>query len=451
MKIPKELVVKDNTLNQYTFYRSSIQLKIFAQIICDVRKEPDREIYTLEIKNVLEKFQGSKKNYEYLKGVCKNMMQVVEIPQEKGFNLSALFYNINTDEKGLINFEVNPKLKPYLLNISNNFTSYHLDKIANLKSGYTIRIYELLKQYQKGWWWKVTIEKLKEILQIEPNQYQKYSHFKNKIILGTQKELEAKTDIKFSFEEQKKGRRVEVITFYILPNKQAKVEEIIKENQIPKTTKEQPKEVIKRDTKQDTKKPTVEPIQEQKPLPKYTKNQSYEILSNKLHIDQTFITKIYEKYSEDKILSNALYTLKKFEKGSIKASIWWFLREALKNDYANQKSLFDIKEESKKAKAKQYQKEQKKLQKKKQKEEAIKKEFNAQIKQKVKDFITKNSDKMPKYYEGFKAKYSFVLAGEEDIQRAIEKKPMVESFFINYLAKKVLSSGELDFKKNINI
>jgi hypothetical protein len=65
------------------------------------------------------------------------------------------------------------------------------------------------------------------------------------------------------------------------------------------------------------------------------------------------------------------------------------------------------------------------------------------------DFITKNSDKMPKYYEAFKDKYSFVLAGEEDIEKAIEKKPMVESFFINYLAKKVLSDKELDFEKFI--
>jgi len=76
------------------------------------------------------------------------MGKMVDIPQEKGFCLSALFYNIDTKEDGIINFEVNPSLKPYLLNITNNFTSYHLDTIAHLKSTYTIRIYELLKQYE---------------------------------------------------------------------------------------------------------------------------------------------------------------------------------------------------------------------------------------------------------------------------------------------------------------
>ena len=114
------------------------------------------------------------------------MGQMVEIPKEKGFQFSALFYDINTDEQGQISFEVNPKLKPYLLNISSNFTSYHLEHITKLKSYYSIRLYELLKQYQDNsgdGWWKVTLEKLKEILKIEINQYKKYSHFKNKILL----------------------------------------------------------------------------------------------------------------------------------------------------------------------------------------------------------------------------------------------------------------------------
>ena len=49
MKLNKDLVVKDNALNQYTFYKSSVQLKIFAQIICDIRKAPQEQFYTIEI------------------------------------------------------------------------------------------------------------------------------------------------------------------------------------------------------------------------------------------------------------------------------------------------------------------------------------------------------------------------------------------------------------------
>jgi len=56
MKLNKELIVKDNALNQYTFYKSSVQLKIFAQIICDIRKSPDNKIYTIKIRDIFNKF-----------------------------------------------------------------------------------------------------------------------------------------------------------------------------------------------------------------------------------------------------------------------------------------------------------------------------------------------------------------------------------------------------------
>ena len=185
---------------------------------------------------------------------------MVDIPKEKGFSLSTLFYNINTNEDGYIHFEVNPNLKPYLLNVSNNFTSYHLDTIVHLKSTYAIRFYELLKQYQDkngGGWWKITLIKLKELLKLDTNKsYERYSNLKQKVILVAQKELKEKTDIKFNFEEQKNGRKVDVITFYILPNVKAKV------------SKETPIKTVP------------------KKLPKYTKNESYKILAQKLKIDE---------------------------------------------------------------------------------------------------------------------------------------------------------------------
>ncbi len=52
----KGLVVKNNVLNQYTFYKSSVQLKIFAKLITKIRDTPKKEIYTLEIKEILNNF-----------------------------------------------------------------------------------------------------------------------------------------------------------------------------------------------------------------------------------------------------------------------------------------------------------------------------------------------------------------------------------------------------------
>lgn len=383
MKLNKELVVKDNALNQYTFYKSSVQLKIFAQIICDIRKSPQEQFYTIEIRKIFNKFGGSKENYTQLKKVCKSMGQMVDIPKEKGFSLSTLFYNINTNEDGFIHFEVNPNLKPYLLNVSNNFTSYHLDKIVHLKSTYAIRFYELLKQYQDntgGGWWKITLTKLKELLKLDNNKsYERYSNLKQKVILVAQKELALKTDIKFSFEEQKIGKKVDVITFYILPNKN--------------TTSTQSKPIK-----------TVP-----KELPKYTKNESYKILTNTLKIDESFIAEIYKNYDENHILQNAKYTLKALEKENIKTSVGGFLRKALKNDYASQISLISIRQEQKEAKEKVNQEKAKIKQKEQEKENKLKQDFNHFITQKVEEYILANEKGLEAHYEKFKEKFSFVV------------------------------------------
>lgn len=310
------------------------------------------------------------------------MGQMVEIPKEKGFKFSALFYDINTDENGLIEFEVNPNLKPYLLNITNNFTSYDRHKISHLKSFYSIRLYELLKQYQDktgGGWWKVTLEKLKEILKISEKQYKLYGHLKDKVILIAQKELALKTDIKFSFEEQKKGRKIDVITFYILPNNKATS-------------------------------PQVKPIQTvPKKLPKYTKNESYKILKDTLRIDESFIAEIYKTYDEKRIITNVNYTEKALKKENIKTSVGGFLRKALKNDYASQTSLASIKQEQQEAKEKVNQEKAKIKQKEQEKEKQLKQDFNHFITQKVEEYILANEKGLEPHYEKFKEKFSFVV------------------------------------------
>ena len=342
------------------------------------------------------------------------MMKVVDIPKEKWFLLETLFYRINTSNNGVVDFEVNPNLKPYLLNISKNFSYYHKENIVKLVSNYSIRIYELLKQYQNktgDGWWKVTIDKLRELLSINDKSYPRYPNFKQKIILVAQKELALKTDIKFSFEEQKKGRKVDSIIFYILPNDKA----ILGENEV---TKKVPKTV-----------------------PKYTKNESYQILIKKLKIDESFIAEIYENYDEKRILKNANYTLKALEKDNIKTSIGGFLREALKNDYANQTTLNSIKQEKKKRELE----EEKKKAREQEKMRLLKQEFNHSITQKVEEYILNNKDDLEGYFEKFKEKFSFAIWDEKDIKKAIETKPLIRNFFINFLSKKILDKKELDF------
>jgi hypothetical protein len=224
---PENLVVKHNDLNAISYFDSSVQLKIFSRLIVEIRKNPNQKLYSLLIKDVLREINPNSdinKNYTHLKEVAKNMFKVVDIPTEKGFDLRALFISINAKDKSFIHFEVNPSLKPYILRLSKNFTYYFLENIASLNSNFSIRIYELLKQYQDAktgeGWVNITLNDLKQFLGIKSNQYQQYYNFKTRVILTAQKELGIKTDIKFTFVEEKKtGKKVDRLIFQVLPNK----------------------------------------------------------------------------------------------------------------------------------------------------------------------------------------------------------------------------------------
>lgn len=121
--------------------------------------------------------------------------------------------------KGIIELEFSQMLGPYLLQLKNNFSSYKLWNILYLKSSYSTKLYKMLKQYLPLGKRKFsTIDELKEKLEIEDGNYEKYSHLKNRVLLSAQRELMEKTDIRFDLEEIKNGNRIISVVFHIYPN-----------------------------------------------------------------------------------------------------------------------------------------------------------------------------------------------------------------------------------------
>jgi hypothetical protein len=106
-------------------------------------------------------------------------------------------------------------MKPYLLQLKERFTTYRLKEVIQLKSSFSIRIYELLKQYEKIGERIFLLETLKASLGIGPTEYSLYGDFKRRVLLVAQSEVAEKTDISFKFKEIKEGRKVVKIKFII--------------------------------------------------------------------------------------------------------------------------------------------------------------------------------------------------------------------------------------------
>lgn len=111
-------------------------------------------------------------------------------------------------------------LKPFLIELKQRYLVYDIRNILSLSSIYSIRLFELLKQFQKIGKRRFQIDELKLLISIEPNEYTLYGHFKDRVIKKAQKDLLEHTDIYFEFEEETQKKKVCAITFHIFDNKQ---------------------------------------------------------------------------------------------------------------------------------------------------------------------------------------------------------------------------------------
>lgn len=96
-------------------------------------------------------------------------------------------------------------------NTENDFTryGYFVYEVWNslrLRSANQLRLYELLKQYEKIGERKILVSDLREMLGIAPNDYPRFVDFRKKVIDVCQKALKETTDICFEYERSVTGR-----------------------------------------------------------------------------------------------------------------------------------------------------------------------------------------------------------------------------------------------------
>lgn len=131
-------------------------------------------------------------------------------------------------KSGIAKIKIDEDLAPYLFDLQSKFLSYGLKNILNMKSQYSIRLYELLKSYygiksgqgqtdNKKVSWTINLDELKKQLMVDTiKSYSNYAEFKRKILEVAQKEINELTDISIYFEPITKGRKTEKVKFTII-------------------------------------------------------------------------------------------------------------------------------------------------------------------------------------------------------------------------------------------
>ena len=227
-----KLIRKANEFVEARYKFDIWETRVFAYMLTLIRyNDTDFTEYEINVGDIVKEFDLNRGGlvYDEIKKASEKLLskkvQIERTTPEGVVEILDTYLVVSTarpkeaTKDNYIKLSFHSALKPFLVELKQRYLVYDIRNILSLTSIYSIRLYELLKQYQKIGKRRFQIDELKLLLSIEPNEYTLYGHFKDRIIKKAQKDLLEHTDIYFEFAEETEKKKVFAITFYILENK----------------------------------------------------------------------------------------------------------------------------------------------------------------------------------------------------------------------------------------
>lgn len=224
------LIKKANNLVESKYKFDIWETRFFLSVLAQIRREDtDLQVYRIWYKDIIKVFGlKSGDSYAFLREAARVLMsKSVQINyEENGVKRTKELHLINKidylteGQKGIknignheyIDVTVEEEMRPFLLQLSKNFTAYDLRNVTKL-SVYSVRLYELLKQYETIGVRTMSVEEMKSMFQVE-EQYKLYSDFYRWVVKPSEIEINKHTDILISdIEKMKEGRKIVALRF----------------------------------------------------------------------------------------------------------------------------------------------------------------------------------------------------------------------------------------------
>ena len=160
--------------------------------------------------------QKSGREYERIKSSIKQLRdKSYWIKNDKEEILFAWIDTARIVKYEQIELILSEALRPYLLELRKNFTTYQLINVLCLKSKYSIRLYEIFKSYLWIGKWEVSIDKFREMIYLN-DKYKLFKELKRNVIEQSIAEINKYTDLQIEYETIKVGRNVDRLVFKII-------------------------------------------------------------------------------------------------------------------------------------------------------------------------------------------------------------------------------------------
>jgi plasmid replication initiation protein len=214
-------VVKRNDLIRKSRYSLTVQQQKMLYYLISQIKPMDEENKEYEINiNEFCKLCGYDTNNGYYYTALKDDLKALAdksawIDADDG--TSSLFRWIDTAiikrNSGVMKIRFHSTVAPYLFELVGFYTQYSLFHLLAMKCKYSMRMYEYLLSLKYKYQFKVDIDELKK--RIDAENYDKFSHFKVRVLEPAIEEINKYTDIQVEYKLVKEGRAYSQIEFTV--------------------------------------------------------------------------------------------------------------------------------------------------------------------------------------------------------------------------------------------
>ena len=219
------IAIQHNNLVEAKYSMTLQQKRIMIWLVSQIKPDDiDFKEHVLNIRELIKICQLSgESSYKEIKDITFSLIEkgirIIDITDPENKREIQVSWLSSADYyKGQVKLSLSPKLKPYLLQLKEKFTTINVIDLMQFKSIHAIRIYELLKQYQDIGERTLGIEEIKECCGVK-DKFKQYIEFEKYLLLIAQREINEKSDIYFEFERIKPSRKIEGIKFIISKNK----------------------------------------------------------------------------------------------------------------------------------------------------------------------------------------------------------------------------------------
>ncbi|MCC0654872.1 replication initiation protein [Clostridioides sp. ES-S-0173-01] len=212
------VLMKSNKFIMAKYDLQTIENRLFVRLLYEFQKNKNLEI-TISIEEIKELMKSP--NYTTSQAISKIFTKLrtgtIYIRSGKNWGeCSFIYYWLYNEDERTFTVRTSNELLDLIENyIQVGYTPINLQIFFSLRNSYAQRFYDLLRLWTmtKG---AITykIDVLKELLMLE-NKYDKYNDFKRRVIIPAIEELISTNYFNIEFIENKKGRKVESITFLV--------------------------------------------------------------------------------------------------------------------------------------------------------------------------------------------------------------------------------------------